>query len=359
MQILDRYLVRELVGSFLFGVCAFSVVFIAGGTLWRIAQYISKYGASGSVVLKLFVYSLPGVVVVTFPMAMLLASLLCFGRLSATGEITAMKASGRSFYRLVLPVLLAALAVSLFAVVFKDKVVPAANLAYNYLVHNEVEKNSRPSGQEHIVMVENSPGLTRLTYAQKFDEQAGSMYPVTIEEFEDERLVRVEQAEQAIWQEGRWVMNTGIIHDLSDNQDRTMRFERQYMPLREPPAVLPPESKQPEEMTVTELKQRVSILQLVGEATGKYEIELHQRLSIPVASLVFALIGAPLGMAPQRSASSAGLGISIMIIFLYYVVMTYATAWAQGGLLNAALAAWIPNIVGLSAGLLLIRRVAR
>jgi len=359
MQILDRYLVRELVNPFLFGVCAFSVVFIGGGTMWRIAQYISKYGASGAVVIKLFVYSLPGIIVITFPMAMLLASLLCFGRLSGSGEITAMKAAGRSFYRLVLPVLIVALFVSLFAMVFKDKVVPAANAAYNYLVHYELERNSRPRGQEHIVMVDNSQGLTRVTYAQRFDEQAGSMYPVTIEEFEDNRLVRIEQADQAIWQEGRWVMHTGIIHDLSDNQDRTMRFEEQYMPLNAPPTALPLDQKQPDEMTVTELKQRIAVFRQAQEPTGKYEIELHQRLTIPLASLVFALIGAPLGVAPHRSSSSAGLSISIVIIFLYYVVMTYTTAWGQGGFVNAVLAAWIPNIAGLAAGMFLIRRAAR
>ncbi|MDR3566014.1 MAG: LptF/LptG family permease [Negativicutes bacterium] len=359
MQLLDRYLVRELLGLFLFGVCAFSIVFIGGGTMWRIAQYISKYGASGAVVMKLFVYSLPGVVVITFPMAMLLASLLCFGRLSSSHEITAMRAAGRSFYRLALPVLIAALAVSVLAVILKDNVVPVANAAYNHLVHSEVEGNSRPKGQEHLVIVDNSPGLTRLTYAQKFDEQEGSMSPVTVEEFEDDRLVRVQQAEQAIWQEGRWVMLTGIIHDLSENQDRTMEFKYQYMPVTASPSAIPLEQKQPEEMTVTELKQRIALLRLAKTATAVYEIELHQRLTIPLASLVFALIGVPLGVAPHRASSSAGLSISIAIIFIYYVVMTYTTAWAQGGYLPAFFAAWTPNIIGIGAGLFLIHRVGR
>jgi lipopolysaccharide export system permease protein len=356
--ILDRYIIRELMGPFLFGVCAFSIVFIGGGTLWRIAQYLSKYGASGDVVLKLFVYSLPGVIVVTFPMAMLLASLLCFGRLSSSGELTAMVAGGRSFSRLALPVFLVALCVSFFATIFKDTVVPASTAAYNYLVRYEIEGNAKPKSQDHVVILENTNGVVRLIYSPRFDATSNRMRSVTVQEFEDGRLVRLEQATDAVWQDNRWVMHSGLIQDFDKAGHRSLYFDQQLMPMAVlPSADIPLDQKKPEEMTIRELKLQISSLQSKKIATGTYEIEFHQRLTIPMACLVFTLIGAPLGLSPQRSSSSGGLGISIIIIFFYYSIMTYTTALAQSEALPAVVAAWIPNIVCSAAAIYLIHRI--
>ena len=82
--------------TFLFGICAFSAVFIGSGTLFKIAKYITDYGASLQAVVKVFIFGLPSVIMWTFPMSMLLATLLTFGRLSGSSEITAMKSCGRS-----------------------------------------------------------------------------------------------------------------------------------------------------------------------------------------------------------------------------------------------------------------------
>ena len=86
---------------------------------------------------------------------------------------------------------------------------------------------------------------------------------------------------------------------------------------------------------------------------------MYQRVTIPMASLVFAVIGTPLGLQPQRSSSSIGLGLSIIIIFIYYTIMTLTTAIGQGGVISPFLAAWVPNIVGLLVGAYLMRRVSK
>ncbi|MBR0290451.1 MAG: LptF/LptG family permease, partial [Selenomonadaceae bacterium] len=81
LRILDRYIFQEVVLAFLFAICAFTAVFIGSGTLFRIARYITDYGASFSSVVKIFIYGLPNIIMWTFPMSMLLATLLTFGRL--------------------------------------------------------------------------------------------------------------------------------------------------------------------------------------------------------------------------------------------------------------------------------------
>ncbi len=362
MRILDKYILKELLGPFIFGICAFSSVFIGTSTLFRIAQYITKYGAGAGIVVRLFIYSLPSIIVLTFPMSMLLASLLCFGRLSGTSEITAMKSGGLSFYRLSAPVFVVAFLVSLFSVAFSEMVVPASNNAYNNIVRYEIERNTKPRTQEHIVIKDVRGGsIERLTYARRFDESQSTMFAVTVQDFENDRLVRVENAERAVWEKNQWVMYNGIIHDLTPEGqlERSMHFNQQVMPVEKNPNAIAREQKKPEEMSIRELKVHINTLKREYVKTSTFEVELHQRLAIPMACFVFSLIGTPLGLQPHRSSSSIGLGISIIIIFIYYTIMTITTALGQGGAIPPVLGAWIPNILGILAGLYLVRKASQ
>lgn len=364
MRILDKYIIKELLGPFIFGIAAFSSVFIGTGTLFKIAKYVTEYGAPIFTVTKLFFYSLPGIVVLTFPMSMLLASLLSFGRLSGSSEIIAMRSGGISFYRLAAPVFLVAFGVSIFAVVFNELVVPQANQGYNYIVRYEIEKNTAPKTTEHLIIKEiNNDIIQRLTYVQRYDDQTNTMLGVTVEDFDQGNLVRVENAEKASWQSDRWIMYNGTIHDLSlvgdGNGNRVMQFNEQVLPLDRDPKALDRDQKQPEEMSIRELKQEISLLHGEYIPTAVYEVQLHQRLAIPLASFVFALIGTPLGLQPHRSSSSIGLGLSIIIIFIYYAIMTVTTALGQGGAIPPVWAAWIPNVIGMIVGAYLVRKSSK
>jgi len=362
MRILDRYILKELLGPFFFGIAVFASILVGTGPLFRIAQYISQYGASLWTCVKLLTYSLPAIIALTFPMAMLLASLMSFGRLSSSSEIVAMKCGGLSFYRLAAPVFLVALAVSFFSMAFNEILVPRANAAYSYIVHYEIMKNTRPKSQEHVVIKDIASGqLERLTYARRFDEDLSMLMGVTIQEYDKDRLVRIENAEKALWKDGSWTMQNGIIYDMTEDGrvERTMRFVEQAMPVEKAPATIARDQKRPEEMTIRELKQHISILKREQVRTGFFEVELHQRIAVPFACFIFALIGVPLGIQRQRSSSSIGLGISVIVIFAYYAVMSMTMALGQGGTLPAAMAVWIPNLLGLVAGVFLVHRASK
>mgnify|MGYP000108007809 CR=1 FL=1 len=91
MRILDKYILKEFIGPFLFGVCAFTAVFIGTGTLYRIANLINQYGASPWAAFRVFVLAIPSIIVITFPMSVLLGSLMAFGRLSSSSEMIVMR----------------------------------------------------------------------------------------------------------------------------------------------------------------------------------------------------------------------------------------------------------------------------
>ena len=91
MRILDKYILKEFISPFLFGVCAFTAVFIGTGTLYRIANLINTYGASAWAAFRILVLAMPSIIVVTFPMSVLLGSLMAFGRLSSSSELIVMR----------------------------------------------------------------------------------------------------------------------------------------------------------------------------------------------------------------------------------------------------------------------------
>ena len=131
------------------------------------------------------------------------------------------------------------------------------------------------------------------------------------------------------------------------------------LPVQKDPRQIIREQKAPEEMTMRELRHQITLMQTQYVNTTKLEAELYQRVSVPMASLIFTLIGVPLGLQPTRNSSSAGFAMSVIIIFLYYALMTMGNAFARGGVLPPMVAVWIPNIVGIAAGAVLLRRASR
>ena len=362
LRILDKYIFREVCKAFLFGICAFSAVFIGSGTLFKIAKYITDYGASLSAVIKVFVFGLPNVIMWTFPMSMLLATLLTFGRLSSSSEITAMKSCGIGFFRIAMPAILLGFLVSIVAILFNEHVVPWANTAYRNVVYYEIQGNSGAKSQDHIILKDIKDGqIQRLLYARRYDADSQTLQSITLQEFDGAgKVSHVENAEYAEFTGKEWIMHNGMLYDISDGEsEHTLRFNTQVLPINASPRQIVREQKDPEELTMKELKAQIRIMKTQYFDTSKLETELYQRITVPMASLIFALVGVPLGLQPTRNSSSAGFAMSVIIIFFYYALMTMANAIGRSGALSPMLAVWIPNIVGLIAGIFLIRKASR
>lgn len=361
MRILDKYILKQFMGPFLFGVAAFTAIFVGSDTLLKIAEYVTKYGASVTSAIKIFILALPSIVVYTFPMAVLLGSLMCFSKLSGSSELIVMRSAGQSFTRLAMPVFITAFIISIGAVAFNEFVVPWANHEYQLVLNVEIKRNMNPGVTDHVVLRDVQDGkIVHLLYARKYDPKAKTLSNITIQEFQDENLVRMENAPRAEWKNGNWVMEDGVIYDLTtEGVDRMMHFSNQVINYAESPDKIQKDQKKEEEMTIRELAQQVKAFESAHADTTGLVMEMNRRFSLPLASFIFALVGAPLGVQKQRSSSSVGFGISVVIIFLYYAVMTFAGALGRGHVIPPELSIWIPNIIAFITGVLLIRRASR
>ena len=358
LRLLDKYVLKELLYPFVFGVASFSTIFIASSMLFKIVQYITTYGAPISTVARLFLYSLPEIVNYTFPMSVLLAALMAFGKLSGNSEIVAMKSGGVSYYRIVAPVIVVGFIVSMFSVIWAEKVVPPSKHEAKRILAVEIRGNVKPKTQDHVVIKTLSGDTQRITYARTFDESTGVMKNITIEEFRDEKLIRVQTAKQVVWKDDSWVLEDGNVFTMDDQEGVKARaaFSKQVIPLNIQPKEISWEQKSINEMTLGELRGYVKVLERQKLSTSDLWTEIYMRFAIPLASLVFALLGAPLGTQRQRSGSSIGMGISVIVIFMYYGIMAFATGLGKGGVIPPLLAAMLPNIICFIAGIFMLRR---
>lgn len=362
-SIIDRYLIAELLGPFLFGVGAFTAIMTATSVLFELISFMVRFGLPLWTVIQVLALRMPEMVFYTFPMSMLLASLLAFGRLSGENEITALKACGVSLYRIMAPVAGVSLLVSVATIALNEYVVPGADWAAKNILYEAEHQKRMPTSRDNVFYQEMEGGkLKRVFYARAFDGEV--MRNVLVQEFEGDRLDRIIHAERARWETGAWTFFDGILYQMADNGEYRFiaKFEEQKVKLREALLSLTIERRSPTEMNIRELRDHIRRLEesgARGSGLNELNVQLHQKLSVPFACLVFMLIGAPLGLRPNRSSSSLGLGLSILIIFVYYVAMFIFMAMGQTGYLPPALAAWMPNLLATSIGIGLIARAAK
>jgi lipopolysaccharide export system permease protein len=362
MKTLDRYLMRQIGGPFLFGVIAFVLLFVSANILFRLTEMVSQLGLSIWVAAELFLLWLPGFAVMTFPLATLVAILITFGRLSGDSELVAMYAGGVSFRRLVRPLLAFGLLVSIGTAAFNEYVVPACERRAT-AIEKEATLRAGAEYKQQVLIDDVVNGEGRVVRADKLDLESQEMTRPAIFWFHQGQPVTVTTAERAVWEGKDWKLIDGVNYVLSAQQSTVARASTIWARFAVSPKQLIQQSRGPNQMTYEELKSLVTRAHLgtVKPTRPLIELELalYHKLSIPFASLVFALIAPALGIRSHRGSGSIGMGLAILIGFAYYVIWNYLAVLAHQGGISPFWAAWLPNVVCGAVGVVLILRVRR
>ena len=295
---------------------------------------------------QLLFLNLPQILYYVLPMATLMAVLLTLSRLSANSEIVAMEAGGVSRKQIVKPVLWMGLALSILGFVLGELIVPKANSARIQLLAQE---KTGPQVLQNVILRDYKDGqLTRLLYAKVYDNIRQVMEDAVVQEFEAGELRRTIKTGQIFWDRGSWYYSKAEAYEyLEDGRVVSASFHsvRQPLPLSVEPRQIAQQQKRPEEMNWWELKAQIAFLRKQGEDVKKLEVLWQQKMVIPLACLVFVMVGAPLGIQSHRTASSKGFGQSVVIIFVYYLILSLGSSLGEGGQLPASISVWLVNFV--------------
>ena len=340
MRIIYRYITLELLTPLFFGVAAFTGIFIGTDLLFELIDYYNNYGVRLLTLVQLFFLNLPAIAVYTIPMATLLGTIMGYGRLSGDGEITALRASGISIYKLVFPALFLGLLMTFITIGVNEFVVPQANYLNEQIVWEFKHGFRKPATQNNLMLParDNRGRPDFFLYARSFDGDTGLMKDVIFQDFADGKPVQLIEAEEAVWQDGGgWVFINGrIIHLQAGERIPALTFsEYRNIPLNYQPVQVAKLNKDIDDMNFNELREFIRFQARQGKNVNEELVSLHQRLSIPFANFIFALLAAVLGIYPQRSGGSAtGMGISIIVIFIYYTLMTIGSALGEQGTIS-------------------------
>ncbi|MDD2999136.1 MAG: YjgP/YjgQ family permease [Erysipelotrichia bacterium] len=358
IKILDRYIFIQLIGPFFFGFFLFATI-IAIDPLMSALQSIVNENVKMSVMGRWFLNRLPQDMIFTFPMSVLLANLLVFGRMSKDSETTALRAGGTNFFRIMAPVVLFALCVTTFSFIFNELVVPSSNKRAREIKRQEIMRLIEPEASENSIM-RTSDGA--FAYARKVFEKTGLMEKLLLEYYDEKGVLEKRiSAATANWDGSAWVLKAVVKQSYSQNlglaSPETIP-ELRVTTIEETPEDFARQSKKPNEMSYSELKSRIDDYERTQFMdTTEMRVGLAMKTSLPFASFFFAIIGASFGLTNNRSGAFIGFGVSILIIFIYYVLMSFFTALGKTGYLPPMFAAWAQNIIFAFAGYYIVKRI--
>jgi LPS export ABC transporter permease LptG/LPS export ABC transporter permease LptF len=360
---LTLHVLTEFVTPTLLGLALYGFVLLMNAFLLVARLALSK-NLSFWVVLRLFSYEIPQLLVLAIPMATLLGVLIAFGRLSADHEIVAIQGAGLGPWFLLRPVMILGLLMSLASFTIYAVVVPRTTYASRILNSEVLLTGSMATNLSPRVFYSDIPGY--VLFADEIRPGAhGRLEGVLVHQAQGEGgesytfLARDGDLYQTGDGSGKLVadLRRGVCQVYRENRPESYRFfefDRYQVPI-EPPAYLKVFATPPEpaiqNMAFTTLFDELSRARAMKEPVLREyrvratRIEIHQRLALPLACLLFALLGMPLGMTRARSGKGASFALSIAVTLVYWVVFTSARDQALEGRIPVFLGVWSGDIV--------------
>jgi lipopolysaccharide export system permease protein len=377
LPLMDRWLTSELIGPLLFGIAAFTVVSLSVGVVFELVRKVAEAGLPPLVAMQVLGLRLPSFLVLSFPMATLMATLLGYSRLSGSSELTALRSIGVSTRRMVMPALMVAIVMTALTFFFNDVIVPSSNrVASNTLDtalgralssehgSNVVYSRFGPVSVQDGDQLRTETGLAQLFYAR--ESTRDGMQDVTLLDFSRSGQQQMLIAKSAVWNDRRsvWEFRNGRLINIEAAGSRTTsaEFDRYFYPFTSAPRDVAKLPSNAEEMTVGQAIRAERLLAEAGDVkeARRLRVRIQEKFAFPAICLVFGLIGSSLGVRPNaRTSRSQGFGISVLLIFGYYLMSFIFSSLGVKGTLLPVFAAWLPVTIGLAAGLFLLRQASR
>lgn len=356
MRTLSRYVLWQWLMVFLLTAVGMPFVSVLTQLTDNLRKLLERDLTAGAIALS-YVYALPQNIATMMPAAALFAAVFTVGPLARNSELTAAKAGGISFHRIVRPLFIASALAAVLCYFIgewateattrqlelqKERQARNVTMRYNF-VYRAV------TGWAYTIrqLNTNDNTLQQVVLEHAVRDTAAPLYAITADS------ARYDQ------QRHRWRFRFGASHIMQHgDQALTMTFAELYLPaFREAPRDLLIEPKNHSEMTYRELGRYIRSLKASGSDTKKLQVEQAVKLALPAACLIIALFGAPLAVSAPRAGAAVGIAISLGTTLAYLLMINFSQAVGASGVIDPVAAAWLPNTVFLAIGLWLLVRV--
>ncbi len=307
-------------------------------------------GAGILLVAKYYLYYTPFIVFFLLPVSVLLSTLFCIGLLAKNNELSAMKATGISLYRILAPLFVLAFFISLLTIGANELILPNTNYQKREIRRVEIEKKKK----EKIILFKDvlvQGEDQRIFFINTFNSEKNEGEDVLVQKFEKGMLKEQIEAKRIIWVNRGWLFEKGRYRIFSDSlglrdKERFEPFDHLFrLDLKIKPLAFTQRQKEPEEMSYKELSQYIEVKKKAGQKVSKELTDLYLKFSYPLVNLIILLLGAPIAASPKRSGLAIGFAIALGITFVYWFVLKTFQSFGYAEKLHPLLSAWSANII--------------
>ncbi len=355
MRIIVNYIVREYMKIVAMAVSVFIMIFLVVDFFERIGNIIESK-VSFWTAITYFLYKIPFIVVQVLPVALLVGVVVLFSTMGRNREIVALKSAGVSLFRLLIPIFSISLIMSLFMFWLNELVIPLTNSKARKIWKVDIKKEriQRFFRLESLWIKDDN----NIYHIHLVDINRNMLHGVTLYRFDKNRRLKERiDARDVELSENYWIFLKGVYKHREKNGEFSVEhFKKKMVKVSIGPADLYRERKHPEAMSYSELKRYVHKLRLEGYDPTSYVVDMQAKIAFPFTCVILSLIGFYFALRKEKGEGLIlGLGISIAIAFVYWVVFGLGISLGKAEILPPLLAVWFPNLLfGLTGFYLLL-----
>lgn len=363
MRILDKYIAKYFIVPLLYCLTVFIVLYVIIDVFGRLDE-ILKHNIHMRILLEYYLSMIPLIIIQTMPVASLISTIYVLGTLNKYGEITAMRAAGISIHRILMPFIYIGLAITILIFSISEKILPQSMRKAESIKENSIENadKTKPANKKIISNIALYGKNNRLIFIDNFNPSSKTAMGITILEQDKKDNVALKiNAHEAKWIDGKWIFSDILMYKLDDKgmvlgapeffQEKILNMEK--------PKDLISKGTNYDYMSFHDLLNYIkNFSETSPKLITRLRVDLHQKISFPFISFVVILIGAGFALKiRQRGKATAllGIGMSIIIGFIYYAFMASCIALGKSGALPAFVSAHLANILFGLIGVMLIR----
>jgi len=357
----DRYLLRQMLGPFLIALSGLTL-FIMLNIILRLSDLMVDRGIGLLQLLRLLIYQLPELISWAIPMGALFAVFLGLGRMEHDREIMALESIGVPLRRILIPLLVAGLVLGGLNFVIYNWAMPASKQAFHRAYREIFFAQSLPRIATNTFF----KGPENQTfYVRQYDSEDGSIRGIEIYDVSGQLYPQAEAHKTIItaptgnWTGEVWQLDEGRVYgfDRDGVLSYSGTFAELFIPVAQTADLIWNQSKVPAEMSVGELLHRLRLASESGLSTSELLVELHQRFALPLANVVFILVGGAVSLMFGSRSRATGIIVGLVLIGIWQGALLWSQALGRRGAMNPALAAWLPDLIFLLVGVVLFFRV--
>ena len=361
MKLIDRYILSSFLHPLGYCLAAFSMVYVVYDLFDNLPDFIHAHTPLREVV-RFYAFLMPSVLIYIVPVSLMLAVLYSLSNLTRNNELTAMRASGVSIYRLMIPIAVTGVLASVLVSAVNETIAPWSA----YWCHQFI-RSQRHKGRMDVYLAHNvaykSQQTGRTWLIGTFDTRTFDIRNVEVvqqrPDGSDESRI---QASEGLWLDGRWWFRDLTIQKY-DHAGRPIgppyrergREMREYT---ETPIQFLNEVRDPQFLSARDMAHYISThTHLSPRTIARVRVDMHQRLAMPWTCLVVTLLGIPFGTQTGRRGALVGVAMCLLLFFLLYLFINLGLILGKKEILPAWVAAWSPNLIFLAVGAVLIHRM--